>query len=100
MMACDARWCRVTVRNPGGRPLASWWLTGSGAPDLAVVESLARLVLVARRSGQGIRLDEVTPALGDLLDLAGLGGELGRKTEGREQRPGFEEEAEGADPIP
>jgi hypothetical protein len=47
-------------------------LTGDGPPDLAVVEALARFQLIARRAGDRVWLEDVSAALGDLLDLAGL----------------------------
>jgi len=47
-------------------------LGGDGAPDLAVVEALARFQLMARRAGDCAWLEDVSPELGELLDLAGL----------------------------
>ncbi len=42
-------------------------------PDLALVEAIARLGLVARRAGDvELRLRNVPPELGALLDLVGL----------------------------
>ncbi|MER5984857.1 STAS domain-containing protein [Streptomyces sp. NPDC001787] len=42
-------------------------------PDLALVEAVARLALVARREGGGrLRLRRVPPELRSLLDLVGL----------------------------
>ena len=63
-------------------------LGGAEAPDLAVVEGLARLELLARRSGGAMLLHDVTPVLDELLDLVGLGGEMGRQPEGRPRRRG------------
>jgi hypothetical protein len=51
-------------------------LGGPDAPDLAVVEGLARLELVARRSGGAMFLHDVAPVLDGLLDLVGLRGEM------------------------
>ncbi|MFH9688469.1 STAS domain-containing protein [Streptomyces sp. NPDC017413] len=41
-------------------------------PDLTLVEAVARLALVARRSGRTLRLRRVPPELRSLLDLVGL----------------------------
>lgn len=47
-------------------------------PDLALVEAVARLGLVARRAGGAeIRLRNVPPELTALLDLVGLAGVVG-----------------------
>jgi hypothetical protein len=72
-------------------------LTGEGAPGLAAVGALARLQLAARRAGGQIRLAEVAPALGELLDLAGLRREVGGQAEGGEQVPGVEEGVDTGD---
>ena len=70
-------WARMVVAGPGGTrqevPLA-----GEGPPDLAVVEALARFQLTARRAGYRMWLEDVSPALAELLDLAGLRQELAR----------------------
>jgi hypothetical protein len=47
-------------------------LAGEGLPDLAVIEALARFQLMARRAGEQVWLEDVSAALGELLDLAGL----------------------------
>jgi hypothetical protein len=94
-------WCRITVVGPGGDELESWALSGPGRPDLAAVEVLARLHLESRRRGGHLIVQELCPALGELLELAGLGGlsrEVGRQAEQREDRPGVEEAVEAADP--
>jgi hypothetical protein len=41
-----------------------------------VVEALARCQLITRRAGGRMWLEEVSPGLAELLDLAGLRGEL------------------------
>jgi hypothetical protein len=79
-------------------------------PDVAAVEALARLQLAARRSGCRIRLYDVPPQLGGLLELMGLGDifppgasttEAWRKPEQGEQSLGVEEEADPGDrPVP
>ncbi|MEU0359454.1 STAS domain-containing protein [Streptomyces cyaneofuscatus] len=45
---------------------------GVERPDLALVEAVARLSLVARRAGRQLRLRRVGPELQELLDLVGL----------------------------
>ena len=51
-------------------------LAGDGPPDLAVVEGLARCLLMMRRAGGRMWLEEVSPGLAELLDLTGLRAEL------------------------
>ncbi|MEU8673787.1 STAS domain-containing protein [Streptomyces sp. NPDC048560] len=47
---------------------------GVVAPDLALVDAVARLGLIARRAGgRELRLRDVPPELQALLDLTGLG---------------------------
>ena len=55
-----------------GEEVGSWPLRGSGPPDLAVVDELARLQLAARREGCSISLRRACPELVALLALAGL----------------------------
>ena len=44
----------------------------SCAPDLAVVDALARLHLAVKRAGGGVRVRDASAALAELLELAGL----------------------------
>ena len=77
------------------------------APDIAVVEVLARLALAARRAGRGVRVVRAGPGLSELLALTGLAEivgacepsvlEVGREPEPREQRR-VEEVMDVADP--
>jgi hypothetical protein len=92
-------WCWVTVIEPGGPEIARWPLRGRGTPDMAVADSLARLGLSARRAGARLLLRDVCDELEEVLELAGLRGELVGQTEGGEQRRGVEEEAERPDPA-
>jgi hypothetical protein len=62
----------VAIRH-GDTELTSWPLAGSGCPDLALVNELARLVLTARRGGYTVVLRDPSPSLLGLLDLCGLG---------------------------
>jgi hypothetical protein len=71
-MACDRRWCKVTLVAADGTPLARIELAGAAAPDLAVVDELAWMALLAARAGGSLALEAVAPALRELLELAGL----------------------------
>jgi hypothetical protein len=70
--------------------------------DLAMVDTLARLQLVARRCGCLIRLRDVPEGLRELLELAGLAGVLGLETR-REaelgEEGGVEEVVQPRDPA-
>jgi ABC-type transporter Mla MlaB component len=78
-------------------------------PDLAAVDVLARLQLVARRLGCRMVLQRASPELRELLAFAGLDDALPlrpalrleprREPEEREQRLGVEEEREAGDPA-
>lgn len=78
-------------------------------PDLAMVDALARLALVARRIGCRVQLRYASPQLRELLGLAGLadvvpcaarsGVEPSRQTEEREELRRVQEEGDPADPI-
>jgi hypothetical protein len=65
-------WCRVRVIGPVGSELASWELGGHGAPDIGVLDTVARLALAAGRLGGAVVVVEPAPALRALLELAGL----------------------------
>jgi anti-anti-sigma regulatory factor len=74
--------------------------------DLRLVDSLARLQLLARRHGRRVRLRRTTDDLRSLLDLLGLGEVLpagsrlevvGQPEQG--EQPGVEEEGDPGDPV-
>lgn len=65
-------WCRVRLLDDRGRVALAWTVSGPGAPDLELVERLARLRLAAKRGGWSLLVTEVSPDLAELLDLAGL----------------------------
>jgi hypothetical protein len=85
----------------GGRELGSWPLAARERVDLATVDELARLQLVARRAGYEIRVRGACRALVELLDLVGLGYlvlEVRGQAEVLEER-GVEKVVEPDDPI-
>jgi hypothetical protein len=90
------RWARVVVVGPDGTQRVAL-LTGEGPPDLAVVATLARWQLMARRTGGRMWLEEVSPALAELLDLAGLSREVGGQAEGREDALDIQERVDPRD---
>lgn len=98
-MACVVPWARVVVVGPGDSRRAVM-LVGEGAPDLAVVDRLARLQLAARRAGGRIRLEDPCPGLLELLNYLGLRRQVGGQAEGGEEALGVEEGVDPRDPIP
>ncbi|MDQ1492576.1 MAG: hypothetical protein QOJ23_5090 [Actinomycetota bacterium] len=62
----------IVVLAVGGTEVARWPLAGSARPDLAVIDSLARLALAARRLGGAIGLRGAGPELLALIDFVGL----------------------------
>lgn len=98
-MADPALWARMVVAAADGTRLTIP-LGGDGPPDLAVVEALARFQLMARRAGDRVWLEDVSAALGDLLDLAGIRRQMVRQPERREQPRGVQEEVQADDAAP
>src|SRR5262249_61630124 len=98
-MAAAAPGARMVVRAADGTRLTVA-LAGDGPPDLAVVEALARFQVMARRAGDRAWLEDVSPALGELLDLAGLRRQMIGQAEGREQVLGVQEEVQSDDAVP
>ena len=99
LVADVVRWGRVVVIGLTGAPLATCVLSGPGRPDLSVVDVVARWQLAARRLGGSIRLVDVSPELAELLDLSGLGRQVGGQAEGGEQLLGVEEGVQPGDPV-
>jgi hypothetical protein len=62
----------IVVLAVGGTEMASWPLTGSSRPDLAVIDTLARFALAARRLGGAITVRGAGPELLALIDFVGL----------------------------
>ena len=74
------------------------------APDVATIDALARLQLVARRAGRRLRLRRASKELVELITFCGLGEVLGveprRESEEREKGVRVEEERELGDSAP
>ena len=71
------------------------------AAELAAVDALARLALVARRLGCPLKVRRASPELRDLVELCGLGdalGVVGRNGRQPEQREEPVDVEEGVDP--
>jgi hypothetical protein len=98
-MASVVPWVRIVFVGPTGSEVAAWVIEGPDPPDLAVVEAVARLQLLARRYGGCIELQELNADLAMLLEFVGLAGELGREPEGGEDALGVEERVEPGDPV-
>ncbi len=97
-MAGISAWGRVVLLGPSGVEAAVWVVVGAGRPDLSAVDALAAWQLCARRLGGSIRVHDVSEDLAELLDLVGLGREVGWESEGREE-VGVEEGVEPGDPV-
>jgi hypothetical protein len=65
-------WARVELVGTSGHALTTTTLTGSAAPDLAVVDALARWQLAARRVGMRLRVHDACRELRELLELVDL----------------------------
>ncbi|MFE7479960.1 STAS domain-containing protein [Streptomyces sp. NPDC057552] len=87
---------RRLADRPGAAPVECD-VGGVDRADLALVEAVARLALVARRAGRRLRLRGVSPELRALLDLVGLEDVVGLAGEGE---PGEAESPEGPRRVP
>jgi hypothetical protein len=63
----------IVVVVDGDVEVTTVHVDGPSAPDLAVVATVARLQLMARRMGWTIRLEDPCPRLCELLEFVGLG---------------------------
>jgi hypothetical protein len=63
---------RAIVLLVDGVEVGSWPVVLDGAPDLGLVDALARLQLAAQRGGGAIRLRNPCPTMRALLELVGL----------------------------
>jgi hypothetical protein len=91
-------WARVLLMPAVGNPRTILY-SGEGAPTLADVDCLAHLYLAARRTGSHIELEEVSPAFFELLDLAGLFGEMRGQAESGEKVRRIQKGVDPADTI-
>jgi hypothetical protein len=105
----DRRQCETTaVVTSAGTEVARWEIRSRGGPDLGLVNTLARLQLLAHRMGCTIEVRDPCPDLTRLLDLAGLAEVLGAprvlrieavgETE-RGEQPAVEEVVVPDDPV-
>ena len=73
------------------------------AQDARLVNAVARCYLNARRNGATVRLENLDPAMRELIRLCGLeevlGIESGGKAEERKEPLGIEEEGDVGDPT-
>ncbi len=71
--------CAALHARLSGSGVVSVICRGKGLvePDLATVDLLARMTLCAHRFGCMVRVEDPSPRLRELLDLAGLGEQLG-----------------------
>ena len=98
MMAAVQRWCLIKVMGPDGTVLADRVLEGPGDPDLMAVDDVARLALLATRLGGAIALADLSPAMRELIELAGLPVEVERQVERRKESLRVEEVQEEIHP--
>jgi hypothetical protein len=92
-------WARVRAVRADGATLFTSVVRGRGLPDLDTVEKVARLKLAAVRLECRLVLEQPSPGLLELLELAGLRVEVEGQPEGREDLGGVQEEVEGRDPA-
>lgn len=83
-------WCRLIMCSEDGTREVVTTLEGEGLPDLGTVDELAHRLLDARRADREVVVVEVAPEMARLLDLSGLGVEMGWEPEGGEQPVGVE----------
>jgi hypothetical protein len=96
--------CRRLRALAGGGDIEAIACDASGlAAEVAAVDALARLALVARRLGCPLKVRRASPELRDLVDLCGLSdalgvaGRNGRQAEEREQPVDVEERVDPDD---
>jgi hypothetical protein len=92
----------VVVLTRGEMEIARWPLTFSGAPDVSVVDELARLQLAARRMGCTVRVWDASEDLCRLLAFVGLAGAVGLQVGGEPEEVeegGVEEVVVTDDPV-
>ena len=81
-----------------GEVVATWTVPSDHRVDMALVDRLARARLAARRAGCALRLEDIADDLRGLLELVGLGVEMGGQPE-RGEEAGVEEVVVTDDPV-
>jgi hypothetical protein len=71
-MGVSSQWCRFSLLDDQGSIVAGGVVAGGAKPDLDTVNLIARLALMAKRTGTTFQLVDACPQLLDLLELAGL----------------------------
>jgi hypothetical protein len=77
-------------------------MEGAAAPDLGMMDALARMQLAARRAGWTIRVGTACPELCELIELSGLAKVLALEPFGQpedREELGVQEVVEPGDPI-
>ena len=97
-MDLGERWALVVLRMEDGTP-HEVAVHGDGSPDLAFVDALARLQLLARRAGVKVHLSDMCTALEELLELSGLRRQVAGQAEVAEQPVCVEEGMDPGDPV-
>jgi hypothetical protein len=97
-MGEETVWARVVLVGVDRRAF-SLVLVGEDAPSLSVIDALARLQLQVRRAGGQLYLEDVSPALSGLLELAGLVGQVGGQAECRKGLPGIQKGVDSSNPT-
>lgn len=87
-------WAIVRILGAAGDEVARRTVAGTGAPDLAAVDEVARLALLAARLGGRAVLAGAMPALRELVALAALPVEVEGEPEGREEPLAVEQRQE------
>jgi hypothetical protein len=99
-MAAVEVWCRVSIVGPDDTELVAYALEGPGRPDLGAVDDVARWAQLAGRLGGRMVIADLSPSLGELLELVGLSVEVQGQAEEGEETLGLhqrQEEAHGGD---
>lgn len=71
-MAVTRQWCRFSLVDEEGCVVAGGVVGGEANPDIDVVDVIARLALMARRTGTSVVLADASPELVELIELSGL----------------------------
>ncbi|MFF7990384.1 hypothetical protein ACFZDG_11405 [Kitasatospora xanthocidica] len=90
---------RSTLRSPSGEPVLTCDLGALTAPDLRVVDALARLRLAAARHGVGVVLLNADGPLRELLAFSGLAALLPGAADPLLDLPGLPEPTEQPEPT-